>query len=119
MQFGVFSVGDVTRDPVSGDTPSEHERIKALTNLAVKTEEVGFDVFARRMISKQHAVDFPEPNGPRMPRTNASDRMKARDCGPGGLYLIVAEAFIASSLPFGGSARAHCPTCARPTQRSR
>ena len=37
MQFGVFSVGDVTRDPVSGDTPSEHERIKALTNLAVNT----------------------------------------------------------------------------------
>ena len=47
MQFGVFSVGDVTRDPVSGDTPSEHERIKALTNLAVKTEEVGFDPVAR------------------------------------------------------------------------
>ena len=55
MQFGVFSVGDVTRDPVSGDTPSEHERIKALTNLAVKTEEVGFDVFA---IGEHHNPPF-------------------------------------------------------------
>ena len=30
MQFGIFSVGDVTPDPVNGGTPSEHERIKAM-----------------------------------------------------------------------------------------
>ena len=29
MQFGVFSVSDITRDPVSGATPSEAERIDA------------------------------------------------------------------------------------------
>jgi putative FMN-dependent luciferase-like monooxygenase len=46
MQFGVFSVGDVTRDPVSGRTPSEAERIKAVLAIAAKTQEVGLDVFA-------------------------------------------------------------------------
>lgn len=46
MEFGVFSVGDVTRNPVSGSTPSEAERIKATVQIARKAEEVGFDVFA-------------------------------------------------------------------------
>jgi hypothetical protein len=35
-----------------------------------------------------HAVDLPEPIGPRMPRTNAFDRMNARATGPGGEYVI-------------------------------
>ena len=30
MQFGIFSVSDITRDPVSGETPSEAERIDAV-----------------------------------------------------------------------------------------
>lgn len=46
MQFGIFSVGDVTADPVSGITPSEHQRIKAIVRIAKKAEEAGFDVFA-------------------------------------------------------------------------
>jgi Luciferase-like monooxygenase len=46
MQFGVFSVSDITRDPVSGATPSEAERIDAIVRIAQKTEEVGLDVFA-------------------------------------------------------------------------
>jgi putative FMN-dependent luciferase-like monooxygenase len=46
MQFGIFTVGDVTADPTTGRTPSEHERIKAMVALAVKAEEVGLDVFA-------------------------------------------------------------------------
>ena len=29
MQFGIFTVGDVTTDPTTGRTPSEHERIRA------------------------------------------------------------------------------------------
>ena len=29
MQFGIFTVGDVTTDPTTGRTPTEHERIKA------------------------------------------------------------------------------------------
>jgi putative FMN-dependent luciferase-like monooxygenase len=46
MQFGIFSVGDVTMDPTTGRTPSEHERIKAMVTIALKAEEVGLDVFA-------------------------------------------------------------------------
>jgi len=46
MQFGIFSVGDVTTDPTTGVTPSEHERIKAMVTIALKAEEVGLDVFA-------------------------------------------------------------------------
>ncbi|MER5771025.1 LLM class flavin-dependent oxidoreductase [Streptomyces sp. NPDC001985] len=46
MQFGIFTVGDVTTDPTNGRTPSEHERIKATVAIARKAEEVGLDVFA-------------------------------------------------------------------------
>ncbi|WP_033337791.1 CE1758 family FMN-dependent luciferase-like monooxygenase [Catenuloplanes japonicus] len=46
MEFGLSSIGDVTRDPVSGRLVSEHERIHALMGIAVHAEEAGFDVFA-------------------------------------------------------------------------
>ena len=46
MQFGVFSVGDVTADPTTDRAPSEAERIQAMVAIALKAEEVGLDVFA-------------------------------------------------------------------------
>jgi putative FMN-dependent luciferase-like monooxygenase len=46
MQFGIFSVSDVTRNAVTGRTPSEAERIHAIVRLAKKADEVGLDVFA-------------------------------------------------------------------------
>jgi putative FMN-dependent luciferase-like monooxygenase len=46
MQFGIFSVGDVTPDPTTGRAPTEHERIEGMVTLALKAEEVGLDVFA-------------------------------------------------------------------------
>ncbi|WP_141780233.1 LLM class flavin-dependent oxidoreductase [Nocardioides albertanoniae] len=46
MQFGIFTVGDVTMDPTTGKTPTEHERIKATVEIAKHAEEVGLDVFA-------------------------------------------------------------------------
>ena len=46
MQFGIFTVGDVTADPTTGRAPSEHERIQATVTIAKKAEEVGLDVFA-------------------------------------------------------------------------
>jgi putative FMN-dependent luciferase-like monooxygenase len=46
MQFGIFTVGDVTTDPTNGTTPTEAERIKAVLAIAKKAEEVGLDVFA-------------------------------------------------------------------------
>lgn len=55
MQFGIFSVSDITRDPVTGVTPSEAERIEAIVQIAKKTEEVGLDVFA---IGEHHNPPF-------------------------------------------------------------
>src|SRR3954453_12468102 len=46
MQFGIFTVGDVTTDPTDGRTPTEAERIKAMVTIAQKAEEVGLDPFA-------------------------------------------------------------------------
>ncbi len=46
MQFGIFTVGDVTTDPTTGRAPTENERIKAMVAIARKVEEVGLDVFA-------------------------------------------------------------------------
>ena len=46
MQFGIFTVGDVTVDPTNGRAPSEAERIKAMVTIALKAEEIGLDVFA-------------------------------------------------------------------------
>ncbi|GAB3140644.1 LLM class flavin-dependent oxidoreductase [Marisediminicola antarctica] len=46
MQFGIFTVGDVTPDPTTGLAPSENERIRAILAIARKAEEVGLDVFA-------------------------------------------------------------------------
>jgi putative FMN-dependent luciferase-like monooxygenase len=61
MQFGIFSVGDVTPDPVNGGTPSEHERIKAMVAIAEKAEEVGLDVFAA---GEHHNPPFAAPPSP-------------------------------------------------------
>ena len=44
MQFGIFSVGDVTADPTTGRTPTEAERIRATVAIAKKAEEVGLTV---------------------------------------------------------------------------
>src|SRR5580698_8106262 len=55
MQFGIFSVSDITRDPVSGETPTEAERIDAVVQIAQKADEVGLDVFA---IGEHHNPPF-------------------------------------------------------------
>ena len=55
MEFGIFSVSDITRDPTTGYTPSEAERIDAAVQIAKKTEEVGLDVFA---IGEHHNPPF-------------------------------------------------------------
>ena len=46
MEFGIMSVSDITRDPISGETPSEAERIKATVRIAKHAEDAGLDVFA-------------------------------------------------------------------------
>jgi hypothetical protein len=46
IQFGIFTVGDVTPDPITWVAPTETERIRATVAIAKKAEEVGLDVFA-------------------------------------------------------------------------
>src|SRR5436853_3059756 len=55
MQFGIFSVSDITRNPVTGRTPSEAERIQASVAIARRADEVGLDVFA---IGEHHNPPF-------------------------------------------------------------
>ncbi|MBS1679637.1 MAG: LLM class flavin-dependent oxidoreductase [Actinobacteria bacterium] len=55
MQFGIFSVSDITRNAVTGETPSEAERIQASVQLARRADEVGLDVFA---IGEHHNPPF-------------------------------------------------------------
>jgi len=55
MQLGIFSVGDVTTDPTTGRTPTEHERIRAQVAIALKAEEIGLDVVA---VGQHHNPPF-------------------------------------------------------------
>ncbi|HEY8718499.1 CE1758 family FMN-dependent luciferase-like monooxygenase [Pengzhenrongella sp.] len=55
MQFGIFSVSDISRNPVTGYTPSEAERIDASVRIAQRADEVGLDVFA---IGEHHNPPF-------------------------------------------------------------
>ena len=61
MQFGVFTIGDVTTDPTTGRTPTENERIKATVQIALKAEEIGLDVFAT---GEHHNPPFVAPANP-------------------------------------------------------
>ena len=55
MQFGIFSVSDITEDPTTRTTVSEAQRIKDLIAIALHAEEVGLDVFA---IGEHHNPPF-------------------------------------------------------------
>lgn len=55
MQFGVFSISDLTRDPVTGVVPGDTERIASVQRIAVTAEELGFDVFA---LGEHHTTGF-------------------------------------------------------------
>jgi len=55
MQFGLFTVSDVTQDPTTGETPSERQKIKDAITIAKHAEEVGLDVFA---VGEHHNPPF-------------------------------------------------------------
>jgi putative FMN-dependent luciferase-like monooxygenase len=46
MQFGIFTVSDITEDPTTRRTPSEAQKIQDTLTIAQHAEEVGLDVFA-------------------------------------------------------------------------
>ncbi|MCS5715660.1 LLM class flavin-dependent oxidoreductase [Herbiconiux sp. CPCC 205716] len=47
MQFGIFTVGDVTTDPTTGHTPDDTERTRAILTIAKHADQAGLDVFAQ------------------------------------------------------------------------
>ena len=55
MQFGIFTVSDITRNPTTGETPSEAQRIQDAVAIAKQVEDVGLDVFA---IGEHHNPPF-------------------------------------------------------------
>ena len=61
MQFGVFTIGDITRDPTDGTIRSENQRIKDSVEIAKHAEAVGFDVFAT---GQHHNPPFVAPANP-------------------------------------------------------
>jgi putative FMN-dependent luciferase-like monooxygenase len=71
MQIGIFTVGDVTPDPTTGRTPTEHERIKATVEIAKKAEDIGLDVFAT---GEHHNPPFAAPGNPPVLLANIAAR---------------------------------------------
>ncbi|MEW1981758.1 LLM class flavin-dependent oxidoreductase [Citricoccus sp. NPDC079358] len=61
MQFGIFTIGDITTDPTNGTTPTEHQRIKDTVRIAKHAEQAGFDVFAT---GQHHNPPFVAPGNP-------------------------------------------------------
>ncbi len=61
MEFGIFTIGDLTPDPLTGKTVSENERIKNTIKIARKAEEIGMDVFAT---GQHHNPPFVAPANP-------------------------------------------------------
>lgn len=61
MQFGIFTIGDVTVDPTTGRAPSENERIKNTVEMAKLADQVGLDVFAT---GQHHNPPFVAPANP-------------------------------------------------------
>ena len=61
MQFGIFTIGDITQDPTDGSIPTEHERIRDTITIAKHAEEVGFEVFAT---GQHHNPPFVAPASP-------------------------------------------------------
>ena len=61
MQFGIFTIGDITTDPTTGTTPTEHQRIKDTVKIAQRAEQAGLDVFAT---GQHHNPPFVAPGNP-------------------------------------------------------
>lgn len=55
MQFGIFTIADITPDPTTGKVPTENERLKSMVEQGKLAEQVGLDVFA---IGEHHNPPF-------------------------------------------------------------
>lgn len=89
MQIGIFTVGDVTTDPTTGRTPTEHERIKNTIEMAKLADEVGLDVFAT---GEHHNPPFAAPANPAVLMANLAAQTK-------NLILTTATTLITTNDP--------------------
>ncbi|MGP5079714.1 MULTISPECIES: LLM class flavin-dependent oxidoreductase [Brachybacterium] len=55
MQFGIFTIADITPDPTTGRVPTENERLRSMVEQATLAEQVGLDVFA---VGEHHNPPF-------------------------------------------------------------
>lgn len=55
MEFGIYSFGDITADPVTGVRPSPAERLAEVLAQAKLADEAGLDVLA---LGEHHRLDF-------------------------------------------------------------
>ena len=61
MEFGIFTIGDLTPDPHTGVTPTENEKIRNTITIAKAAEDAGLDVFAT---GEHHNPPFAAPANP-------------------------------------------------------
>lgn len=96
MQFGIFSVGDVTTDPATGRTPTDNERIRATVEIARLADDVGL---GRRIdeavgelrscltgVERRHPVDGFEQVIPfeELLKRGQQERLRVDPTAPGG-----------------------------------
>jgi probable LLM family oxidoreductase len=55
FELGIYSFGEITPDPVTGEPPTAHQRIRDYLEQARLADEVGLDVFA---LGEHHRSDF-------------------------------------------------------------
>lgn len=55
MQFGIFTIADITPDPTTGKVPTEKQRLDQMVRMGVLADEVGLDVFA---VGEHHNPPF-------------------------------------------------------------
>ena len=66
MQFGIFTVGDLTEDPTTHTTPTEHQRIKATADkaaLRALVEKYGTRINTRwrdEVLARLKALSLPQ-----------------------------------------------------------
>jgi len=70
MQFGIFTVSDVTTDPTTGTTPDDTQRVRDILTIAEHADQAGLDVFAT---GEHHNPPF-VASSPRRRRTSPCPR---------------------------------------------
>ncbi|WP_235561053.1 LLM class flavin-dependent oxidoreductase [Bacillus sp. FJAT-28004] len=55
FEFGIYTLGDISTDPISGKSPNARDRLKEIVAAAKLADEAGIDVFG---VGEHHRLDF-------------------------------------------------------------